>query len=118
MLTFRGIVDRSIRLVLVLLAADFILGYGLIFAGYPFVETFGDFMLLEVAVLFVLAGLMDFSSSLGAVQFRRTILHARQEYSASKHKEVERKAAVFLLGGLIIFLGLVVLAIYLRARPV
>ena len=69
-------------------------------------------MLIEVAVLFILAGLLDFSRSIGAVEFRKMILGSKQEYSSSAHKEAEKKAVVFFLGGIILLSMLVVLAIY------
>jgi hypothetical protein len=105
---------KSMRIAVVLLAADYVLAYVLTFLSYSFVGTLGDFMLLEVAILFILAGLLDFSSSIGAIQFRKTLLHSKQEYSSLKHKEVERRAAVFFLGGLVIFVVLVIFALYLR----
>jgi hypothetical protein len=114
MLTLLAILGRSLKFAGGLLAADFIMAYTMTFLNYRFVETMGDFMLLEVAILFILAGLLDFSSSIGATQFRKTLLHSKQEYSSVRHKEVERKAAVFFLGGLIIFLVLVIFALYIR----
>jgi hypothetical protein len=114
MLTFLAILGRSLRIAAALLAVDSILAYVLTLLTYSFVETMGDLMLFEVAILFILAGLLDFSSSIGAAQFRKTILHSKLEYSSVTHKEVERKAAVFFLGGLIIFLVLVLFAIFLR----
>jgi hypothetical protein len=114
MLTFLVILGKSLRIAGVLLSADYVLAYVLTFLGYSFVETIGDFMLLEAAILFILAGLLDFSSSIGATQFRKTLLHSKQEYSSLRHKEVERRAAVFFLGGLVIFVVLVIFALYLR----
>ena len=114
MLTFLAILGRSLRIAAALIVVDFILAYVLTLLTYSLVETMGDLMLFEVAILFILAGLLDFSSSIGAAQFRKTLLHSKLEYSPAKHKEVERKAAVFFLGGLIIFLVLVLFAIFLR----
>ena len=111
MLTFLAILGKSLRIAAIILVADFILAYGLMFLSYSFVETVGDIMLIEVAILFILAGLMDFSSSLGAAQFRKTILHSKEGYSSVKHKEVERKAALFFFVGLVIFSVLVILAL-------
>ena len=74
MLTFLTIIGRSMRIAGVLLAADVLLSYCLTFLSYRFIETIGDSMLIEVALLFLLAGLLDFYSSVGAVQFRKVIL--------------------------------------------
>jgi hypothetical protein len=115
MLTFLTILGRSLRITLGLLAADGLAAYGLSFLSYRFIESFGDSILVEIAILFIIAGLLDFSSSIGAVQFRRTILGSKQEYSSSAHKEAEKKASVFFLSGMILLLVLVVLALYAGA---
>ena len=72
----------------------------------------GDFMLVEAATLFIVAGLIDFSTSIGAVQFRKIILASKQEYSAIKHKGYERKALILLIAGLILLGILVTLSVY------
>ena len=112
MLTFLTILSRSVRIAGGLLVADGLAAYGLTFLNYRFIETIGDSMLIEVAILFIIAGLLDFSSSIGAVQFRKTILGSKQEYSSSAHKEAEKKASVFFLGGVTLLLVLVLLALY------
>lgn len=112
MLTLLTVLGRSVRLALVLLVADGVAAYGLTFLSYRFIEVMGDLMLIEVAILFILAGLLDFSTSIGAAQFRKTLLGSKQGYSSSKHKEAEKKALVYFLGGLIIFLILIVFALY------
>src|SRR5208282_3673860 len=110
MLTFLTILGRSLRIAGGLLVADGLAAYSLTFLSYRFIETIGDSMLIEVAILFLLAGLLDFYSSVGAVQFRKVVLGSKQEYSSSAHKEAEKKALVFFLGGVILLLMLIVLA--------
>lgn len=112
MLTFPTIVGRTLRIVGVLLLADGLTAFALTFLSYRFIETLGDFMLAEVAILFILAGLLDFSKSIGALQLKKMILGSKQEYSASVHKEAEKKALVFLLSGVILLSILVALALY------
>ena len=112
MLTLLTVLGRSVRLASVLLVADGLAAYGLTFLSYRFIEIMGDLMLIEVAILFLIAGLLDFFTSIGAAQFRKTLLGSKQGYSSSRHKETEKKALVFFLGGLIIFLILIVLALY------
>lgn len=112
MLTFLTILGRSLRIAGGLLVADGLVAYVLTFLSYPFIETIGDIILIEVAILFIMAGVLDFSSSIGAVQFRKTILGSKQEYSSSAHKEAEKKASLFFLGGVILLLMLVALALY------
>ena len=81
MLTFPTIIGRTLRIVGGLLLADGLAAFALTFLSYRFIEILGDFMLIEVAILFILAGLLDFSRSIGAVQFRKVILGSKQEYS-------------------------------------
>jgi hypothetical protein len=80
--------------------------------NYPFAEVIGDFMLVEAAGFFIIAGLIDFSASLSAVQFRRVVLRSQREYSVATHKDYARKALVFLMVGLFLLGILVVVAIY------
>ena len=112
MLRFLTILRKSLMVVLIALAADGVVAYALTSAQYAFAETMGDFMLVEAAALFILAGLVDFSTSIGAVQFRKTLLASKQEYSAARHKEYERKALTFLIAGLILLGILVAVAVY------
>jgi hypothetical protein len=112
MLTFLQILGRSLRIACGLLVADGLGAYGLTFLRYAFIEIIGDSILIEVAILFIIAGLLDFYSSIGAVQFRKTMLRSQQEYSSSAHKEAERRALVFLLSGVILLLVLIILALY------
>ena len=111
MLTFSEILRRSILLDMVLLAIDGVAAFFALFK-YPFVESIGDMMLVEVAILFVLAGLMDFGSSIGMAQFKKVFSSSKESYSASKRKDSERRALVFLFAGLILFLILIAAAIY------
>ena len=112
MLSFLGILRRSLQLAAAMLAVDCVAAYLLIFFKYTFIEVIGDLMLGEVAVLFILAGLWDFASSIGMIQFRKIVLSSNEGYSSSKHKESERKASVLFLAGLFLFLILIVAAIY------
>ncbi len=112
MLSLLRIIRRSFALCAAILAADGVAAYLLEFLNYAFIESIGDLMLVEVALLFVVAGLMDFATSIGGAQFRRMILASKEGYSASKHKETERKAAVLFLSGLILLLLLIATAIY------
>jgi hypothetical protein len=95
-----------------MLAVDCVGAYLLTFVKYAFIEVIGDLMLGEVAVLFILAGLLDFGSSIGMIQFRRVVLASKEGYSSSKHKESERKASVLCLTGLFLFSILIVATIY------
>jgi hypothetical protein len=115
MLTFLAICIRSLRNAGGVLAADILVAYGISFSGFRFIELLGDLMLLEVAILFIAAGLLDFSSSIGAVQFRKVILGSKEAYSRSAHSEAEKRAVVFFMTGLIIFMILIGIAIINRS---
>ena len=82
MLSFLTIMRKSLLVVVIALGADGAIAYLLTYAHYAFAETIGDFMLVEAAALFILAGLVDFyphwccsvqkdSSSFEAGIFRR-----------------------------------------------
>jgi len=93
------------------IASDVLIAYGTMLFGFSFKEIIGDLMLIEVAILFVVAGLIDFSSSIGAVQLRKSVLRSKQDYSQAAHKEAEKKAAVLVVAGVSIFAILMAIAV-------
>jgi hypothetical protein len=115
MLTFLRIIGRSLLIAAGAIVGDGLVAYGMALFGLSFVEAVGDLMLVEVAILFLVAGLIDFSSSVGAVQFRKAVLGSKQEYSQSAHKDAERKAAVLVLAGVFMFVVLTVVAVITRS---
>ena len=114
MLTFPKVLTRSLTIAGGVMLVDSLIAIGMISLGFNFVEAMGDLMLVEVAVLFLVAGLIDFSSSVGAAEFRKTLLHSHQEYSQSAHKEAGRSALVFVTAGILLFAVLIVVAIFVR----
>lgn len=98
----------------VLLSVDGLAAFLLTSANYAFIETIGDLVLVEVAILFILAGLVDFASSVGMAQLRKSFIRGERGYSASRHKESERRASVLVVAGLILFLLLVAAEMYVR----
>lgn len=115
MLTFLRIVRGSLLIAASAMVGDVLVAYGMILFGFSFVEIIGDLMLIEVAILFLLAGLIDFSSSIGAAQFRKTVLGSKQEYSQSAHKQAERRAVVLVLAGVFMFVVLMMAAVLTRS---
>lgn len=113
MLSYPRILRKALQFVVVITLGDATAAYGLTIAGYPFAGLFGDIMLAEIAVLFVLAFLMDFAVSTKMKQFRKA-LQLSNENSTTTDKEAQQKAMLILTTGLILFLILVVLGIYLR----
>ena len=76
------------------------------------IGVMGDLMLAEVATLFIIAGILDFSSSIGMAQFRKTFLSSKEDYSPEIRKEKERTAVVFLFTGLVLLAAMVLLMVY------
>jgi UPF0716 family protein affecting phage T7 exclusion len=112
MLSFPTIFRRALLFTVSALVADGAIAFTLTWLNYPIAEVMGDFMLVEAAGFFIIAGLMDFSASLGAVQFQRVVLRSKREYSAAAHKDYARKALAFLMAGLILLGILVAVAVY------
>jgi hypothetical protein len=106
------VLRSSLQLTLVLLAVDGGVAYVLTIFHYTLVESLGDLMLAEVAVLFILAGVLDFASSIGVAQFRKTFLGSKQGYSSSKHKSSLRSASILLVAGLMLLAILIVAAVF------
>jgi hypothetical protein len=115
MLTFLKILRSALLLSGAFLTVDGLAAFLLISMHYTFIETFGDLALVEVAVLFILAGLVDFASSVGMAQLRKSFVRGEKGYSASKHKESERQAAILIVAGVVLFLSLVAVGIYIRS---
>lgn len=112
MLRFFEVLRKVVMLDVILVAVNGVAGYVLAVFGYSIVEAIGDMMLVEVAGLLILAGLLDFGSSIGMFQFRKVFFASKENYSASKRKDSERKALVFLFAALILFSILILAAVY------
>jgi len=111
MLTFPKLLIRSLLIVAGAVLGDGLVSLGGALFGFNFAETIGDLMLVEVAGLFLIAGLIDFSSSLGATHVRKAVFGSKQEYSQSSHSVAQRRALVLVLAGTIMFVILIVIAI-------
>ena len=111
--TYQQIVLKSLKMSGALLVIDFLASFLLRNYLYPF-EVLGDLLLVETAVLFLTAGIIDFGSSLGFVQFKKTMGSSKEPFSAEKRKEMERRALVFVVSGSTL-LGFLVLFALLTA---
>ena len=98
---------RSLKISVGLLFIDGLTAFLLRVVIYPF-ETFGDMLLVETASLFLLAGFVDFGTSVGFVQFRKSVFASKEVFSSEKRKEAERRA-IALVGAGIILLGILIL---------
>ena len=112
MLTYPKIIRSSILLLIAIVSVDTLAASLATLFHFSFISVYGDIMLSEVAALFILAGLMDFSTSIGMEQFKKTFLRTTDERSPSEKKATQQKAIVVLVTGLLLLLILVGLAVY------
>jgi hypothetical protein len=71
----------------------------------------GDFLLVEVGMLAILGGLVEFSRSKGVYEIRRITLLSKEEFSTTKHDEASRRALVLFSAALTLFVLLLVLTL-------
>lgn len=87
----------------------------LILLGHDFaMDLLGNIVFLQIAVLFIAAGLADFSQSFGSINLRK-LLGSKVDYSRKKHEETQRSAAALVISGVWLILFVLVLAV-LKAR--
>jgi hypothetical protein len=110
-LTYTQVLFRSIKISAALVLLDGLIGIFLRGIIYP-IETFGDILLVEAAVLFLLAGIVDFGTSVGFAQFRKSLLLSKQAYSPEKRKESERRAIQLACSGALLLAILILLAAF------
>jgi hypothetical protein len=99
--------------------AAILLGLDVLVALLPFsawiessqIGVIGDLLLVEIAVLFIVGGIFEIGSSAGMMGFRK-LFSPNMEYSASKRKEAERRAMVFLVAGFLLLVVMITLATY------
>jgi hypothetical protein len=71
----------------------------------------GDLMLVQVGLLTIRGGFIEFSRSKGVYEFRRLAFGEEEEFSSAKHREASRSAVAFFSAALILFSLLIVLAL-------
>lgn len=69
---------------------------------------FSMILLLESGVVFLMGGLIAFSSSIFPSKVKEHVLHSGEKWSQEKHKKSERKANLYILTGVILFLESIV----------
>jgi len=72
---------------------------------------FGDLLLIETSALFLIAGALDFGSSLTFTHLRRSMSLARETPDSSRRRDPERHALVMVSAGAILFIVLILLAL-------
>jgi hypothetical protein len=104
-----------------LTAIKIVLVVGLVNVGLAFVAStvgvsarsaFGDLLMLEAALFFMLGGILDFVSSSGAVQLRRMMFRDKSHSDPAFRAENERRALVLVITGIILLAVMVGLAAY------
>ena len=110
MLTYTQILLRALRISGLLILVN-VLVVILLRAIIGPLELFGDLLLVETPLLFFLAGIVDFGSSLSFAQFRKMISGSEREFRPELRKEAERRALIFVVSGAILFMIMVLLAI-------
>jgi hypothetical protein len=114
LLTYAAIVIRSLKIGAVLFVIDSVVAF------LPFskmidmsaIGVIGDLLLVEVAALFIIAGILDFVSSVGMTQFRKVLLSSKDDYSPDKRRQTERAAMVYLFAGIILLFAMILLMVY------
>ena len=91
--------------------ADLLIGAVVISARLSALGIVGDFLLVEVGLLAILGGLVEFSRSKGVYEMRRITLLSKEEFSTAKHDEASRRALVLFSAALTLFVLLLVLTL-------
>jgi hypothetical protein len=91
--------------------ADLLIGAVLIPARLSALGIVGDFLLVEVGLLTILGGLVEFSRSKGVYEIRRITLLSKEEFSTTKHDEASRRALVLFSAALTLFVLLLILTL-------
>ena len=68
--------------------------------------------MVETALLFLLAGFVDFGTSVAFVQFRKSVFASKETFSAQKRKDAERRAMALVGSGTSLFAILIILAVF------
>jgi hypothetical protein len=76
--------------------------------GLRFLETIGDLLLLEVAVLAIAGGLVEFSRSRKPYESRRPAPRSKDDFSIAKRS---KKTIIFFFAAAVLFLLLIILAL-------
>ena len=111
MLTHIQVLVRSLKISSSLLFIDILITFLLRDFIYPF-ETFGDMLLVEIALLFLIAGFSDFGTSLAFAEFRKLVFGYKEAYSLQRRKDAERRALAFVGSGVTLLIILIILAAF------
>ena len=65
---------------------------------------FSMILLLESGVIFLMGGLIAFSSSIFPSKVKEHVFHSGEDWSQEKHKKSEKRANLYILTGVLLFL--------------
>ena len=105
-------IRKGLLVAAAVLVADLAASELLSFIGFLTIRVIGDLLLLEVAILAILGGLVEFSGSIGVYEFRHLLFHTKEELSPTRHKDASKRALVAFCAALVLFSVLVVLALW------
>ena len=111
------ILSSAIKIVLVLSIADSIAALCSSFVGLSPRSVFGDLLLLEAAVFFVIGGMLDFAKSAGVVQLRRVLFGKKESVLASSKGTDSSIVSVFMIAGLLMLAGTILMVMIDVAFP-
>jgi hypothetical protein len=80
--------------------------------GLRATDVLGNLLLVEIATFFIVAGILDFATSVGIAQLRKVLFPGRGGFSTSGRRDSERSALVFVAVGLILSLIMILLALF------
>jgi len=69
---------------------------------------FSMMLLLDSGIIFLVGGLIAISSSIFPSKVREHVFHSDEEWSQEKHKKSEKKANLYILAGVLLFLESIV----------
>ena len=95
----------------IIFLGDLLAGGTLVLEQLSAIQIVGDLLLIEVAILAILGGLVEFSQSKGAYEIRHITLGSKEEFSTTKHAEASRRSIVLFSSALVLFLLLIALAL-------
>ena len=101
MSTVSHVFFNSIKYLLFIVVIDIVLGVGLyVLDGFDItVSSLKNVMFLEVALLFIVGGLLDFSQAQTTAGMRRFLGDKGAKYSTKKHVEAQKRGAALVLTG-------------------
>ena len=111
--TYRNSIRRGLLVGAILLVVNTALSGLAVLTGLSRAPlgVLGDLMLVQVGLLTILGGFLEFSRSKGVYEFRRLAFGEEEEFSSAKHREASRSAVAFFSAALLLFSLLIVLAL-------